>query len=130
MFSFRNKKNNIRKKRCKKCDKDYRKSYYHNNKNNAKSYALQSNRNIRNRNKQFIWNYLKEHPCVDCNEADPFVLEFDHQKDKSHIISRMANENYSIKKIQDEIIKCVVRCANCHRRKTAKDFNWYHGIKK
>lgn len=129
LFSFRDKILGVRKKRCKSCDKKYRKEYYHSNSTNAKEYALISNRKIRLRNKQFIWDYLKTHPCVDCSENDPFVLEFDHQRDKSYLISRMVNENYSIEKITFEINKCVVRCANCHRRKTARDFKWYDNIK-
>jgi hypothetical protein len=31
---------------------------------------------------------------------------------------------YSWKAIEEEISKCEVRCANCHRRRTAKQFNW------
>ncbi len=31
--------------------------------------------------------------------------------------------SYSIK---TEIKKCDVRCANCHRRKTSKDLNWWY----
>ena len=30
--------------------------------------------------------------------------------------------------ILKEIEKCEIRCSNCHRKKTAKDFNWYHNI--
>jgi hypothetical protein len=30
-----------------------------------------------------------------------------------------------LNQVKNEIEKCDVRCANCHRRKTAKDFNWY-----
>jgi hypothetical protein len=52
------------------------------------------------------------------------VLTFDHLGDKLFSISsRIGCGN--LPKLIEEIGKCVVRCANCHMRKTAKDFNWY-----
>lgn len=75
--------------------------------------------------REFIVEYLKNHPCVDCGEADIVVLDFDHVKDKVLDISHMMQQKWSLKKIQIEIIKCEVRCANCHRRKTAKDRGYY-----
>lgn len=82
-------------------------------------------KNKRNINKKFILDYLKNNSCVACGESDVVVLEFDHIKDKTYNISHMVG---SCKKIQDiilEIQKCQVLCSNCHRRKTAKEFNWY-----
>ena len=78
----------------------------------------------KNKNRRFILEYLKLHPGVDCGETDPVVLEFDHIKNKKKIISDMVT-NHSLDKIKEELLKCEVRCANCHRRKTAKDYNWY-----
>jgi hypothetical protein len=55
-------------------------------------------------------------------------LEFDHLRDKKFAIGKAASGGYSLKKIQEEVEKCVVRCANCHRKKTAVQFNWYHAV--
>lgn len=75
----------------------------------------------RNRNKQLLYDFLLEHPCVHCGESDPIVLEFDHIDSslKLMTVSRMVSgSTYSWSKIQEEIDKCQVLCANCHRRKT------------
>jgi hypothetical protein len=57
---------------------------------------------------------------VDCGETDPVVLEFDHVRDKLKDIGYMVTVGFSWSAIQLEIEKCEVRCANCHRRKTAR----------
>ena len=72
----------------------------------------------RDRIRAFITAHLKANPCVDCGETDPVILEFDHLKTKDFNISDAARKGVSIKKLNDEIAKCEVRCANCHRRKT------------
>lgn len=72
----------------------------------------------------FIWGYLLKHPCVDCGEDDPVVLEFDHVRGRK--VANISQMNgYSRKAVLAEIAKCVVRCANCHRRKTARERGHY-----
>lgn len=70
-------------------------------------------------------DYLQKHPCVDCPETDIIVLTFDHLRDKEFDIAVAVGRGYGWDKIEKEIEKCVVRCANCHTRKTAKEFGWY-----
>lgn len=67
-----------------------------------------------------------EHPCMDCGEADPIVLEFDHKADsiKVESVTQMVMNNASWERITAEIEKCEVRCANCHRRRTAAQFGY------
>ena len=81
--------------------------------------------NRKNRNRLHLYNYLKDKSCVDCGETDPVVLDFDHIKDKKYNISYLIALGYSISKIDEEINKCEIRCANCHRRKTSKQLGWY-----
>jgi hypothetical protein len=73
-----------------------------------------------------VFEYLKLHPCVDCGEADPIVLEFDHRGEarKVESVAQMVINNASWSRILVEIEKCEVRCANCHRRKTAAQFSY------
>ena len=78
------------------------------------------------RNQKYVYEYLLNHPCIDCGEIDPIVLEFDHIKgQKIESVSKMIAQRTSISKIEKEIDKCKVRCANCHKRKTAKEQGWY-----
>lgn len=72
--------------------------------------------------------YLKEHPCVDCGQDDPLVLDFDHVRGvKIKDVSTLVQKGYAWEGAEAEIKKCVVRCANCHRRKSARqrgDLRW------
>lgn len=71
--------------------------------------------------KGYVSGYLDTHPCVDCGEADKVVLDFDHVRgDKVCEVSVMVGRGYRLWKIIEEIEKCEVRCANCHRRVTVK----------
>jgi hypothetical protein len=71
--------------------------------------------------KNFTRQYLESHPCVDCGEKDIVVLEFDHVGDDKILdICTMVRHGWSIEAISEEISKCEVCCANCHRRRTHK----------
>jgi L-lysine 2,3-aminomutase len=54
-------------------------------------------------------------------------LEFDHinQETKMSCISEMIRDQRPWRVILKEIAKCEVRCANCHRRRTAKQRGYY-----
>lgn len=124
-FPFKRKATGTLSSWCKDCHKIYKDKHYE---SNIEQYADKNKRNRRIA-KTRSWTNLKEyfrtHPCVDCGEDDPIVLDFDHQRDKTMSISEMVCGGYAWETILKEIEKCVVRCANCHRRKTAKELGWY-----
>jgi len=75
--------------------------------------------------RQYVTDYLLTHPCIDCGEPDIIVLEFDHVRgEKKKNISNLIMQSYSLETLIEEIKKCEVRCANCHRRVTHKRHNW------
>lgn len=131
-FSFKNKSKGIRQKQCKSCVAEYRKVYYETNKGVAISSSTESSRMIRQRNRQYIWDYLSEHPCIDCGNDNPIVLDFDHRDDVDKVknVSELSTQGWSVERIQSEIDKCDVRCANCHRERTAIQQGWYKDVKK
>lgn len=126
-FAWRNKKNGKLRSHCKKCQNQYSKKHYESNPEYYKSKAHKYDSHQRNR--QYVWDYLKEHPCVDCGEPNPVVLEFDHRnpEEKETNVSNLISR-YSFKRLLAEIEKCDVRCANCHRKKTAIDRKYYKDV--
>jgi hypothetical protein len=100
---------------CRPCKKVSDRKYYLNTpQKNPQRKAFKVEQTLKNQ--ILIREYLQQHPCVDCGNPDWRVLEFDHREDvvKVKSISTMI-KGYSIEKIMEEIEKCDVRCANCHR---------------
>jgi hypothetical protein len=111
---------------CKPCQSEYSKDHYrqHSVKHNQRRYI--NSKRYRSQNRQKALEYLQAHPCVDCGEDDPVVLEFDHVRGQKVLeICCLVARASSWERIEKEIAKCEVRCANCHRRKTARDFRWW-----
>ena len=106
-------------------ERKYHRKYYSRMSDEKKERKVSLQRKRRHKLSENLKVWLKEHPCVDCGERDVVVLELDHTKgEKFKSVSDMVRGGYSWDKILNELEKCEVRCANCHRRKTAKQFDW------
>jgi 5-methylcytosine-specific restriction endonuclease McrA len=104
---------------------EYKREWYLRNTEHQKARVREnSERSIRD-NQSRAWAYLGSHQCVDCGESDPVVLQFDHIRDKLRNVSQMLRQGFNWSAIEAEIAKCEVRCANCHRRKTAREQGLY-----
>lgn len=111
---------------CKLCAGRARLDYYYANHEVERTKINERNQKNKEANYTKIAEYLRVHPCVDCGESDIVVLEFDHIDPLTKIkdVSYLARTLFLWDKIEEEINKCEVRCANCHRRKTHKQFGW------
>ena len=116
---------------CKLCYKEHRKSYY---KQHYATYheqylarAKQRRAGQRLEYRQNMIAYMADKSCVTCGESDIRVLEFDHLDPslKTFNVSQAVAKGYSWNDVLQEIKKCQLLCANCHKRKTAQQFNWY-----
>lgn len=61
---------------------------------------------------------VKQAGCLHCPETDPRCLDFHHRdpETKKFGICRAANSGYSLEALINEIEKCDLICANCHRK--------------
>ena len=128
-FVFINRAKGTRQSWCRPCDAAYKREWYAKNRERHIGKVREGRVRIAAENQARVWGYLAEHPCVDCGETDPIVLEFDHLRDKVRNVSAMAR-GWTWLRITDEIAKCEVRCANCHRRKTAKERGYFERKRK
>jgi hypothetical protein len=96
----------------------YNRKHYEANKPLYKKRARDRKVTIVRERMGFLVDVFRRNPCVDCGEADPLVLEFDHLEKKLFNIAEALPER-SWSSILAEMAKCEVVCANCHRRRTA-----------
>lgn len=104
-------------KRCRKCKIVKNKKEFYAKQALCKPCSRKQTSARTAKHREYAYKYLATHGCVDCGERDPIVLEFDHVRgEKEFTIGK--SYDFSLDKIKKEIAKCVVRCANCHRRVT------------
>ena len=91
-----------------------RREYYEKNKA-----VINERANARKRSIMAWVNDIKaQSGCSSCEENHPACLDFHHTdpSKKEQEISRMVRAGKGMAKIQKEIDKCVLLCANCHRK--------------
>lgn len=90
-----------------------RKHYYE----NRESY-LEKNRKRRVLLRNYVRQIKESKHCSDCGKTYPyFVMDFDHLDGKEYLISKLVLAN-NRRRLDQEIAKCEVVCANCHRVRT------------
>lgn len=67
--------------------------------------------------RELILSHKQANPCP-CGEADPVVLQFHHRDpaEKEITIAFTVRNKWTLDRVQAEIAKCDVLCANCHLR--------------
>lgn len=117
-FAWRRRTKDQRDNYCRPCRAEYKQEHYAANRQRYIDVALDRKRRLALERAEFLVAFFGSHPCLDCGESDPLVLEFDHRGDKAFDIARGLRDR-SWRAILEEMAKCDVVCANCHRRRTA-----------
>jgi len=98
--------------------KKYHKKWYSINKEKRKQQIYDRKKLIRD----WYKNYKSTLSCETCGESDSRCIEFHHKdpQQKKFNLGHYLIKGYSINNIFEEIKKCLVLCANCHRKETYK----------
>lgn len=104
-MSFKNKEQELK----------YRRAWYRRNK--EKLTLKVSTR--RNELRQWFRDYKATLSCVKCSESHIACLEFHHPNGEGTEVIRpglLASRGWSKKRVLVALKKCIVLCANCHRK--------------
>lgn len=105
---------------CKDCQKAYSSANYARNKEKRKKRTLEYKKEQR----ALMRLEKSGKPCADCGQVFPYVcMDYDHldSDEKRGLVCLMVS---SPNKRQEEIAKCDLVCANCHRIRSAKRAGW------
>ena len=92
------------------CRSEYRKNHRDSEREYRKSHAQKI--------RTWFNDYKATLSCTRCPESDPICLDFHHldENDKTEKVGKLVRQMMCKKKILAEIEKCIVLCANCHRK--------------
>lgn len=113
-FNWKCKSLGVRHTSCCECHKPFRKRWYEGRKERHLQQVKERKQLVRDIAREYVWDYLSKHPCIECGESDPVVLEFHHRHGKDPAVSFLVAAGYSIATIQAEIDKCDVLFMTLH----------------
>jgi predicted transposase YbfD/YdcC len=97
-------------------DSDYRKKWWASLSEDRKSEKMLVSNKRATKIRRWLDAFKMNSGCIDCGyRKHHSALHFDHVSGNKEI--NVCNAK-SIRQAQREIVKCVVRCANCHAEKT------------
>jgi hypothetical protein len=105
---------------CWVCKREYDRQYWQKTRERRVHRKSVNQANLRDRNTQYVLDYLISRSCEKCGEADPVVLQFHHRDPEQKSASIADLMSGSIASLSAEMEKCAVLCANCHIKHTAK----------
>jgi len=107
-FTFRN--------ICKECHRNKVKTHRNENRDKVQKLVERNGK----RSSIFTLSLKKDKPCERCKKFFlPHSMDFHHVSDKTWTISKLYGK--SKVRILEEVSKCVLICANCHRNETQND---------
>jgi hypothetical protein len=107
---------------CKTCSAAYRKQWYTNPDNKNKN-RLNTKKN-RAKRVDLVKKLKTQIGCINCGESDECTLDWHHLNNitKDSTISKLLGSGSNWEALVKELQKCVVLCANCHRKLHAGRF--------
>lgn len=103
---------------CRPCKTAYDREWYRRNRDKHRA-AINELRFERADINRRLLRDTKAAPCADCGvRYPPYVMDFDHAEgEKMATVGRIVR-NWPTERLVEEIAKCAVVCANCHRERT------------
>lgn len=95
--------------------KQYNREYHVKRSKKSKDRKIRLQKERRQKIKLQIDVYKKTKKCK-CGEDDIICLDFHHPNNKEINIADATRRGWALEKIMEEIKKCIIVCANCHRK--------------
>lgn len=102
-FSWKDKKKKKRHTQCKECRQKKREKH--------KKETKEKIHDIR----EYVRHIKENGCCAKCGEKRWYLLDFHHLHSKLFNISEKIRDGISLESVKNEINKCILLCANCHR---------------
>ena len=117
-FLLRRKDGTVRFSHCRDCKASYQRQWYERNRARHIANVAVIKKKLRAEHRRIVVA-AKSRPCADCGfRYPPHVMDFDHVRGTKRWEIGRAKGAVTTAALREEIAKCDVVCANCHRVRT------------